>query len=59
MGNISHTEYLSRRHKRRKYVNSKSIGKTLAASSYPSTIGGYWFLVTPGTILNTFDFVTG
>jgi len=29
-----------RRHKRRKHVNSKSIGKTLVAYSYPSTIDG-------------------
>ncbi|MGI0033670.1 MAG: hypothetical protein ACRD97_10445 [Nitrososphaeraceae archaeon] len=54
----SHIEYLSRRDKRRKHVNSKTIGKTLVAYSYPSTIDGYWFIVTPGTILNTFDFVT-
>jgi hypothetical protein len=58
MGHKSHTKYLSRRDKRRKHVNSKSIGKTLVAYSYPSTIDGYWFIVTPGTILNTFDFVT-
>jgi hypothetical protein len=30
----------------------------VASYSYPSTIDGYWFVVTPGTILNTFDFVT-
>lgn len=54
----SDTEYPSRKDTRRKFFNSKSIGKTIAADSYPSTIDAYWFVVTPGTILNTFDFVT-
>jgi uncharacterized protein len=54
----SHTEYLYHKDRGRKHVNSKSIGKTFAGYSYPSTIDGYWFVVTPGTILNTFDFVT-
>lgn len=53
----SHTEYISK-NPRRKTVYSKSIGKTLAGDSYPSTIDGYWFVVKPGIILNTFDFVT-
>jgi uncharacterized protein len=54
----SHTGYLYHKDRSRKHLNSKSIGKTLAGYSYPSTIDGYWFVVTPGTILNTFDFVT-
>ncbi len=54
----SNTDYRSRKNPIRKSVNSKSIGKTLAAQSYPSTIDGYWFVIRPGTILNTFDFVT-
>jgi hypothetical protein len=54
----SDTEYPSRKDTRRKFFNSKSIGKTIAADSHPSTIDAYWFVVTPGTILNTFDFVT-
>jgi hypothetical protein len=54
----SDTEYPSRKDTRRKFFNLKSIGKTIAADSYPSTIDAYWFVVTPGTILNTFDFVT-
>jgi hypothetical protein len=54
----SNTDYRSRKNSIRKSVNSKSIGKTLAAQSYPSTIDGYWFVIRPGTILNTFDFVT-
>ena len=53
----SHTGYISK-NPRRKTVYSKSIGKTLAGDSYPSTIDGYWFVVKPGIILNTFDFVT-
>jgi DNA helicase HerA-like ATPase len=54
----SHTEYLYHKDRSRKHVNSKSIGKTIAGYSYPSTIDGFWFVVAPGTILNTFDFVT-
>lgn len=54
----SNTEYRSRKNSIKKSANSKSIGKTLAAQSYPSTIDGYWFVIRPGTILNTFDFVT-
>ncbi|MDW3680136.1 MAG: hypothetical protein QOA14_11300, partial [Nitrososphaeraceae archaeon] len=54
----SNTDYRSSKNSIRKSVNSKSIGKTLAAQSYPSTIDGYWFVIRPGTILNTFDFVT-
>jgi hypothetical protein len=54
----SDTEYPSRKDTIRKFFNLKSIGKTIAADSYPSTIDAYWFVVTPGTILNTFDFVT-
>ncbi|MDW0282188.1 MAG: hypothetical protein QN720_06770 [Nitrososphaeraceae archaeon] len=52
-----HREYLSR-HATRKKQSSKFIGKTLASDSYPSTIDSYWFIVSPSTILNTFDFVT-
>jgi hypothetical protein len=51
-------EYLSRHHRIKKHISSKIIGKTLASYSYPSTIDGYWFIVSPSTILNTFDFVT-
>ncbi|MDW0290100.1 MAG: hypothetical protein QN650_10855, partial [Nitrososphaeraceae archaeon] len=51
-------DYRSSKNSTRKSVNSKSIGKTLAAQSYPSNIDGYWFVIRPGTILNTFDFVT-
>jgi hypothetical protein len=54
----SYKEYLSRHYKRKKHISSKFIGKTLASYSYPSTIDGYWFIVNPSTILNTFDFVT-
>ena len=54
----SNTDYRSSKNSIRKSVNSKSIGKTLAAQSYPSNIDGYWFVIRPGTILNTFDFVT-
>ena len=53
----SNTEYPSNKDARG-YFYSKSIGKTIAAGSYPSTIDAYWFVVIPGTILNTFDFVT-
>lgn len=35
-----------------------TIGKTFASLSYPSTIDAYWFVVKPGIIVNTFDFVT-
>lgn len=58
MGKKSHREYLSRHYKIKKHTSSKSIGKTIASNSYPSTIDGYWFIVSPSTILNTFDFVT-
>ena len=51
-------EYLSHHHKRKKQTNLQIIGKTIATDSYPSTIDGYWFIVSPSTILNTFDFVT-
>ena len=47
-----------RKNFRRIRINSKSIGKTLAAESYPSTIDSYWFVIRQGTILNTFDFFT-
>lgn len=43
---------------RKKHNSSKFIGKTLASYSHPSTIDGYWFIVSPSTLLNTFDFVT-
>lgn len=54
----TNTEYPSLKYTRRKYFNSKSIGKTIAADSYPITIDAYWFVVMPGTILSTFDSVT-
>lgn len=50
-------EHLSAHDARKKY-SSKFIGKTLASYAYPSTIDGYWFIVSPSTLLNTFDFVT-
>lgn len=40
------------------YFGSNFIGRTIAADSYPSTIAAYWFVLAPGSILNTFDFVT-
>lgn len=49
---------LSREDTRRKHGNSKYIGKTVASYTYPSTADACWFVITPGTILNTFDFVT-
>jgi hypothetical protein len=58
MRKSSITKHPSYKHVIRKYFNSKSIGKTISADSYPSTIDSYWFVVNPGTILNTFDFVT-
>jgi uncharacterized protein len=54
----SNRQYLSRHYKIKKHISPKFVGKTLASSSYPSTIDGYWFIVSPSTILNTFDFVT-
>jgi hypothetical protein len=51
-------EYLSRHDTRKKHNSEKFIGKTLASYTYPSTIDGYWFIVSPSTLLNTFDFVT-
>jgi uncharacterized protein len=54
----SNREYLSRHYKRKMNISSRFIGKTIASYSYPSTIDGYWFIVSPSTILNTFDFVT-
>ena len=54
----SHTENHSHKKSRKKSLYSKSIGKTLAGDMYPSTIDGYWFVVSQGIILNTFDFVT-
>ena len=54
----SHTENHSHKNSRKKSLYSKSIGKTLAGDMYPSTIDGYWFVVSQGIILNTFDFVT-
>ena len=53
----SNREYLSHNH-RGKTQTLRIIGKTIAADSYPSAIDGYWFIVSPSTILNTFDFVT-
>lgn len=54
----SDREYLSHNHKGKKQTNLQIIGKTIATDSYPSTIDGYWFILSPSTILNTFDFVT-
>ena len=51
-------DYLSSHDARKKHNSSKFIGKTLASYSYPSTIDGFWFIVSPSTLLNTFDFVT-
>ena len=50
MINFTHTET--------KYSTPKYIGKTIVSLYHPSTIDYYWFLVSPETILNTFDFVT-
>jgi hypothetical protein len=54
----SDREYLSHHNKGKKQTNLRIIGKTIATDSYPSTIDGYWFIVSPSTILNAFDFVT-
>lgn len=54
----SDREYLSHHHTGKKQTNLQVIGKTVVTDSYPSTIDGYWFIVSPSTILNTFDFVT-
>ena len=51
-------DYLSSNDAIKKHNSSKFIGKTLASYSYPSTIDGFWFIVSPSTLLNTFDFVT-
>lgn len=51
-------DYLSSHDARKNRNSSKFIGKTLASYSHPSTIDGYWFIVNPSTLLNTFDFVT-
>lgn len=58
MGKKLYRDYLSPHDARKKHNSSKFIGKTLASYSHPSTIDGYWFIVNPSTLLNTFDFVT-
>jgi hypothetical protein len=50
-------EYLSPHDTRKKHTSPKFIGKTLASYSYPSTIDGYWFIVSPSTLIVSFVFV--